>query len=80
MLISTLLLVFATFASARIEGQNDYGGNARRVNVADKEVLQMYQKWVDTGLSSLMAAVADKRWVFCLEILGFFAELILSVI
>jgi hypothetical protein len=61
MLVSTILLTFASLASAKIEGQNDYGGNARRVNMADTEVLQIYQKWVDTGLSSLMAAVADKR-------------------
>lgn len=61
------LLVFVLFIDSlegRIEGgQNDYGGNARRVNVADTEMMQIYQKWVDTGLSSLIAAVADKRLV-----------------
>jgi hypothetical protein len=65
MLLYTLFLALTTTLShARIDGTNDYGGSARRVNIADSEVLMMYQKWVDTGLSSLMAAVANKRWAW----------------
>jgi hypothetical protein len=49
--------------SAKIDDENDYGGNARRVNMADDDIMKIYQKWIDTGLSSLLAAVANQKWV-----------------
>jgi hypothetical protein len=60
-LFLTLTISFVTIINSEIHGENDYGGSARRVNVADSDVLMMYQKWVDAGLSSLIAAVADKK-------------------
>ncbi|CAD5213604.1 unnamed protein product [Bursaphelenchus xylophilus] len=32
-----------------------------RANIKDEDVVDMYQKWVDTGLSSLMSAVANHK-------------------
>lgn len=57
-----IFLLFFTFGiNGKIHTENDYGGSARRVNVADKDVLQLYQKWIDTGLSSLIAAIANQK-------------------
>jgi hypothetical protein len=57
LLLSLFFVVFC--ASANI--LDNYDGNAQKVPFKDDDVLQMYQKWVDTGLSSLMAAFANKR-------------------
>jgi hypothetical protein len=40
---------------------DNYDGNAQKVPIKDDDVLQIYQKWIDTGLSSLMAAFANKK-------------------
>lgn len=37
------------------------GDKYYRANVKDEDVVQMYQKWVDTGLSSLMSAMAERK-------------------
>ncbi|KAI6195636.1 hypothetical protein M3Y94_01010500 [Aphelenchoides besseyi] len=51
-------LCFVVFGVA--DRLDHYDGNAQKVMIEDKDALQIYQKWVDTGLSSLMAAFANR--------------------
>ncbi|KAI6226349.1 Protein CBR-MLT-10 [Aphelenchoides fujianensis] len=66
-LLAALLLGVLSLALAEIHGDlpppspRAEDGKATRVAVSDTSTLDIYQKWVDTGLSSLMAAVANKR-------------------
>lgn len=53
-------LLFVT-ASVQAHRLDHYSGNAEKVPFKDESVLEMYQKWVDTGLSSLMAAFANNK-------------------
>ncbi|CAD5214285.1 unnamed protein product [Bursaphelenchus xylophilus] len=52
----TVDLKVATGELKRVEGTNSY-----ELGVKDDDMLQMYQKWMDTGMSSLMSAVANKK-------------------
>uniref|UniRef100_A0A1I7SC79 Uncharacterized protein n=1 Tax=Bursaphelenchus xylophilus TaxID=6326 RepID=A0A1I7SC79_BURXY len=40
----------------RVEGTNSY-----ELSVKDDDMMQMYQKWMDTGMSSLFSAIANKK-------------------
>ncbi|KAI6238496.1 hypothetical protein M3Y99_00673100 [Aphelenchoides fujianensis] len=59
-----LLAFFFVVCLVRPNGADrleNYEGNAQKVLVGDNDVLNIYQKWVDTGLSSLMAAFANRK-------------------
>jgi hypothetical protein len=60
-LLILLLLCFFSNNEANAHVLDSYDGNAAKVPFKDDDVLQIYQKWVDTGLSSLMAAFANKK-------------------
>ncbi|CAD5214283.1 unnamed protein product [Bursaphelenchus xylophilus] len=40
----------------RVEGTNSY-----ELDVKDDDMMVMYQKWMDTGMSSLLSAIANKK-------------------
>ncbi|CAD5213610.1 unnamed protein product [Bursaphelenchus xylophilus] len=43
------------------EIQRQPGDKYYRANIKDDDMMEMYQKWIDTGLSSLMSAIANQK-------------------
>ncbi|CAD5210614.1 unnamed protein product [Bursaphelenchus okinawaensis] len=50
-----------TEANLDFDIQKDPNEKYYKANVKDEEVVDMYQKWVDTGISSLMSAIANHK-------------------